>query len=257
MKTVLITGASSGIGLEFSHIFAKNYYRVILVARDKDKLRALQKELHEKYGVEVVIVPKDLALTSAAEQVYTALKQANIEVDILVNNAGFGAYGKFSDIEPQRELEMINVNITSLTLLTKIFLKDMIERKHGKILNVASTASFVPGPMMTVYYATKAYVLSFSEALAEELSGTGITVTTLCPGPTQSGFQKAANIEDSRLFKNKKIPTSKEVAEYGYDALMKGRRVAIHGTANKMMIQAIKFAPRKIITKIVKDMNEQ
>ena len=257
MKTVLITGASSGIGLEFSHIFAKNYYRLVLVARDREKLRVLQKELHEKYGVEVVIVPKDLSLTSAAEQIYNALSHENIEVDVLVNNAGFGAYGKFSDIDPQKEVEMITVNITTLTYLTKLFLPQMMARKHGRVLNVASTAAFQPGPLMAVYYATKAYVLSFSEALSEELEGTGVTVTALCPGPTASGFQKAADIEDSKLVKGKKIATSRQVAEYGYDALMKGKRVAIHGTMNKIMAFTTRFAPRKLVTKMVKKMQEK
>jgi len=257
MKTVLITGASSGIGYEFSHIFGKYYYRVILVSRDRERLRAIQKELHEKYGIEVVIIPKDLSLPSSTQEIFDMIKKENIDVDVLINNAGFGNLGKFSESDLKKELEMINVNISALTALTRLFLPEMIAKNHGKILNVASTAAFQPGPMMSVYYATKAYVLSFSEALSEELKGTGVTVTALCPGPTASNFQKTAGIQETKLIKGKRIATSKEVAEFGYDAMMKGKRIAVQGTMNKLMAYGVKFLPRRLVTRTVKKMHEK
>jgi hypothetical protein len=185
------------------------------------------------------------------------MEKNNIEINILVNNAGFGDYGWFSESDLIKNHEMVQVNIDALTQLTRFFLPDMIKRKEGKILNTASTAAFQPGPLMTVYYATKAYVLSFSEGLAEEVADKGITVTALCPGPTESNFQNNAHLGESKLIKGKKIATSKEVAEFGYHALMKGKRVAVHGTMNRFMAFSTRFAPRKFITKTVKNMQEK
>ena len=185
------------------------------------------------------------------------IKKENIDVDVLINNAGFGNLGKFSESDLKKELEMINVNISALTALTRLFLPEMIAKNHGKILNVASTAAFQPGPMMSVYYATKAYVLSFSEALSEELKGTGVTVTALCPGPTASNFQKTAGIQETKLIKGKRIATSKEVAEFGYDAMMKGKRIAVQGTMNKLMAYGVKFLHRRLVTRTVKKMHEK
>jgi short-subunit dehydrogenase len=254
-NATLITGASSGIGLEFAKIFARHGHNLILVARSEETLKSLKEHLEKNFGVDVKILVQDLKYYNAPQAIYDAVKLDNINVNILVNNAGFGTYGKFSDTNLEAELEMIQVNITALTHLTKLFLKDMITHNTGRVLNVASTASFQPGPLMAVYFASKSYVLSFSEALAEELSNTKIKITALCPGPTQTNFQKSANIDDGKLFGNKD-PTAKEVAEYGYDAMIQGKRVAVYGLKNKFLVQTTRFTPRNVITRIVKKMQE-
>jgi hypothetical protein len=251
MSHVLITGASSGIGLEFSKVFAKHGHNLVLVARSQETLITLKDHIEKSFGVDVKIIIKDLADPYSPKEIYDDVHKSGIKVNILVNNAGFGTYGKFVEQDLIVEHEMIQVNVDALTQLTKLFLKDMLEEKHGKILNVASTAAFQPGPFMAVYYATKAYVLSFSEALAEELRGTGITVTTLCPGPTKTNFQKEAKIDGGKLF-GKNIPTGKELAEYGYEAMVQGKRVTVYGFRNKVLAQASRFAPRKIITRMVR-----
>jgi len=255
-ETVLITGASGGIGYELAKQFAMNKYNLLLVARSKDKLEKLKDELEKKYMVKVNVIVKDLAKKNAATELFNQIQKENTNIDILVNNAGVGAYGKFYNIDWQRQEEMIQLNITALTELTRLFLPGMIERKKGKILNVASTAGFQPGPLMAVYYASKAFVLSFTEAIANELSGTNITVTALCPGPTESGFQKAASIEHVRLVRTGIVPTSEKVAAYGYKALMKGKRVAVEGNINKLLVFSLRFAPRNLITSIVRKLQE-
>ncbi|MES2765947.1 MAG: SDR family oxidoreductase [Bacteroidota bacterium] len=254
-KTALITGASGGIGLELARVFAKNHINLVVTARSKEALSILKSELENDYGISVKVITANLSEYENAEDIYNVLKSENIQVDYLVNNAGFGDYGKFHESDRAKQEAMINLNITALTSLTHLFLKDMIRRKNGKILNVASTAAFQPGPLMSVYYATKAFVLHFSEAIANELQGSGITVTALCPGPTESNFQKAANVENSPLFKGK-IPTSRDVAEYGFKAMMAGKTVAIHGMKNKILRQAGRIAPRKILTAVVRKLQE-
>lgn len=255
-KTALITGASSGIGLELARIFAKNKTNFVLIARSGDKLKALSDELTKTTGVKVKVIAADLSILKNCDLLVDELKNENITVDFLVNNAGFGTSGFFTDTDLQKEVEMINLNITALTYLTKIFAKEMKLRGSGKIMNVSSTAAFQPGPLMAVYYATKAYVQSFSEALANELKGTGVTVTTLCPGPTASGFQYAANINNVRLVKGRKLPSSAEVALFGYNAMMKGKTVAVHGFINKIVAQSYRFLPRKLITSAVRKIQE-
>jgi len=257
MATALITGASSGIGLEFAEVFARNSYNLVLVARSAGKLDELSTKLSSKYGVSVKVIAKDLSNLAAVDEIAGMLKQANISIDVLINNAGFGDFGFFAETAWEKELEMINLNMASLTYMTKTLLPAMMQRKSGKILNVASTAAFQPGPLMAVYYATKAYVLSFSEAIANELQGTGVSVTALCPGPTTSGFQDKAAMNDSNLVKGKKLPTSKDVAEYGYAALMSGKTVAVHGAMNKMMAQSIRFTPRAVVRGLVRSMSER
>lgn len=252
-KTALVTGASSGIGRELSLILAGNNYDLILVARRPDMLESVRSEITSTTSSSVVIIPKDLSVYGAADDIFLQLKANGLAPDVLVNNAGFGLYGEFAETDWVKEKLMIDLNITALTHLTKLLLPGMVKRKSGKILNVASTAAFQPGPNMAVYFATKAYVLSFSEALAEELSDSGITVTALCPGPTASEFANVADMNDSRLFKGK-IPSAKEVARYGYDAMMKGQRVAIHGTRNYILVNAVRFSPRRLVTRIVKYM---
>jgi len=215
VRTALITGASSGIGLELAKIFAQNKINVVLVARSEDKLMQLAHDIKNQYGIAVAVLAKDLSDYNNSKEVFEHCNQQNIQIDYLVNNAGFGDFGFFADSDWDKQLQMINLNITTLTYLTRLFLPGMLERKYGKIMNVASTAAFQPGPTMSVYYATKAYVLHFSEAIANELEGTGVTVTALCPGATESGFQSVANLQESKMVKGKKLPSSEEVAKYG------------------------------------------
>jgi hypothetical protein len=252
----LITGASSGIGLEFAKIFAREGHNLILIARSKDTLEIVKEELSKKYSIEIKIIIKDLEFYSSPQEIYDEIKREEIYVNILINNAGFGTYGPFIKTDLDTELRMIQVNITALTHLTKLFLKDMIKNNSGRILNVASVAAFQPGPLMAVYYASKAYVLSFSEAIAEELKETKIRVTTLCPGPVKTNFAKVANANSIKSF-NSNIPSAKEVAEYGYKAMYTNQRVAIHSLKYKTLIQLIKFMPRKLVTKILKKIQEK
>ena len=251
-RTALITGASSGLGKEFAKIHASKGDNLVLVARSKDKLESLKFELEKQFGVSVSVIVKDLSDQYAPKAVYEQLKIQKIKVDYLINNAGFGDFGLFAETNWEKQLEMINVNITCLTYLTRLFLPDMIQNKFGKILNVASTAAFQPGPTMSVYFATKAFVLSFSEAIANELKGTGVTVTALCPGATATGFKAAASLDESNLFKGNQIATSKEVAEFGYSKMMEGKTVAIHGIVNNLMAQSVRFAPRSVVTTIAR-----
>jgi len=258
MKNVaLITGASSGIGLELAHMHASKGGDLVLVARSTTKLESLKKELNAAFGVSVLNIPKDLSIPDSAQEVYDQVIAAGIEVEYLINNAGFGDFGLYHETSWEKEEMMINLNILALTQLTKLFGSEMVRRKSGKIMNVSSTAAFQPGPLMAVYYATKSYVQSYSEALYEEWKPFGVSVTALCPGATATDFDKSANMEDSKLFKGKKLPTAQEVAEYGYKAMVKGEMTAIHGAMNTIMAQSVRFAPRKLILKIVKKMQEK
>src|SRR3954447_6416423 len=220
-ETALITGASSGIGLDLARLFAKDGCDVVLVARSEGKLRELAAELERDCGVTAHVIALDLARPNAAEALVQRLPA---DVDVLVNNAGFGVAGPFVETDLAKELEMIQVNIVALTQLTKLLLPKMVARRRGRVLNVASTAAFQPGPLMAVYYATKAYVLSFSEAIADELRDSGVTVTALCPGPTETGFAAVAGMDQTRLFTLMKPMTSAEVAKKGYEAMKRGRR---------------------------------
>jgi short-subunit dehydrogenase len=249
-KTVLITGASSGIGLEFAKIFASNGYNLVLNARNKVKLQEIADQLIEKHGIQATVLAKDLSLPNSAEELTAELMATNIHVDVLVNNAGFAAYGPFDETSWKEEKEMLQVNIMALTTLTKQLLPGMVKRNSGKILNVASTAAFQPGPLMAVYYATKAYVLSFSEAINYELRNTNVTVTALCPGATSTNFEKRASLEESRLFQAGAMDAH-EVARTGYNALMNDKRLSIPGFKNKALAQIIRFLPRKTILGIV------
>ena len=247
MKTALITGASSGIGYELAKIHAGKGGNLVLVARNKTILDQLKNELEKQYQIQVYTIGKDLSLPNAVQEVYEETTKQNIKVDYLINNAGFGTFGLFPISDWDKELQMLSLNVVALTELTKLYVKDMVKQKSGKIMNVASTAAFQPCPTMAVYGATKAYVLSFSEAVDNEVRDKGVTVTALCPGATTSGFQAAANMTDSKLFKNKKLPSSKDVAEYGYDAMLKGKAVAIHGTLNYLMANTVRFTPRALV----------
>jgi len=253
--TALVTGASSGIAADLARLFAKDGCDVVLVARSEGKLRELAAALGKELDITARVIAADLSKPNAAQQVVDAL--GGITIDTLVNNAGYGVSGPFAETDLEAELEMIQVNVVALTHLTKLLLPGMVARKRGRILNVASTAGFQPGPLMAVYYATKAYVLSFSEALAEELRDSGVMVTALCPGPTDTGFAAASNMESSRLFHLFRPMSAAKVAAYGYHALRRGKRVAVPGLRNRLMAQSLRVSPRTLVTKIVRKMQEK
>lgn len=250
MPTVLITGASSGIGLELARVFAQHGYGLVLVARNQKRLDEIAGELS---SVQVQVIAKDLSLPGAAEEITKAVPQ----IDVLVNNAGFGVFGKFIQTPLAEELNMMQLNMAALVSLTKLYLPVMVAAHNGRIMNVASTAAFQPGPLMAIYYATKAFVLSFSEALANELEGTGVTITALCPGPTESSFQERGKMQNSGLVKGKKMMDARTVAEAGYRALMAGKVIEIPGIKNKLLAQSIRVSPRGMVTKVVRSMQEE
>lgn len=252
----LVTGASSGIGLELATLFARDRHDLVLVARSRARLEDIGRAFAQEYGIAATVVARDLADPASPAAIASEVAARGLEVNALVNNAGFGVYGFFAETALERELEMIQVNVAALTHLTKLFLPGMIARGRGRILNVASTAAFQPGPLMAVYYATKAYVLSFSEALANETQGTGVTVTVLCPGPTITEFRKSAGLEDTRLFNNPFVLAAADAARAGYEGLKAGKRVVIPGVANAVMVQATRLAPRRITTAIARKIQE-
>ena len=251
---VLITGASEGLGQEFAKLFARNHYPLVLVARNKTRLDALAEELISTYHVDVRTISKDLSLSTAAEELKTAVEDQKIAVEILVNNAGFGIHELFHHSDWSATEAMLNLNMITLTHLTRLFLPEMIRRSHGKILNVASTAAFQPGPLMACYFASKAYVLSFTEALAEELRGTGVTVTAFCPGPTRTQFQKRANTENIR--ENSFSMEAAPAAEAAYRGLMKSKRLVIPGFTNKLLAALARLFPRPIVIRITRFLEE-
>jgi len=246
MPTALVTGASSGIGLEIARILAKDH-DVTLAARSADKLDALAAELG---GARVVAV--DLSEPAGPRRLVAELPA----VDVLVNNAGFADWSPFAEASESKLDEMIELNVGAPTRLARAYLPGMLERGTGRVMNLASTAAFQPGPLMAVYYATKAYVLSFTEALAEETRGTGVTVTALCPGPTASGFQAGAEMEQSKLVHGKKLPSAASVAAFGVKALQRGDVVAVPGFSNKMLAMSIRFSPRPVVRRLVHKMQE-
>jgi len=249
-QAALVTGASGGIGYELAKLFAHDHYNLILVARSGSKLAQFADELQRQFGVSVKAIPLDLAAPPAPQFLFDQLQREDVAVDILVNNAAYGKFGEFADIPLEETLGQIQLNVTALTHLTKLFLAPMIERRSGKIMNVASTAGFQPGPLMAVYYATKAYVIWFSEALANELKGSGVNVTCFCPGATETGFAKRADTESSRLFKQMGPMDAKTVAQDGYRGLMKGKGLVISGFHNWLLAESVRFAPRKVVTSI-------
>ncbi len=253
MSYTLITGASSGIGYELAKIFAKEGNNLILVARTVSKLEEIKKELETEYVVDVKVIAADLSKDGAASEIYNGTQ--GMEVENLINNAGFGDCSAFllSDLERQRS--MITVNVTALMELTYLYGNDMKNRGKGRILNVASIAAVCAGPYMSVYYASKSCVLSFSQAIAEELKGTGVTVTAICPGPVETGFEKAANLENSKMFTYFKPAEAVDVAKHGYDAMMKGRVVVFHGITVKLINITSKLFPRLLARKVTRSVN--
>lgn len=256
-RTALITGSSNGIGYELARIHASKGGDLILVARNLSRLQEIKEHFEKKYHVQVYIIGKDLSIASSAREIFEEIKDNHISVEYLINNAGFGNFGLFAETDWNRQEQMINLNVTALAYFTWLFLPEMIYRRSGKIMNVASVASFAPGPTMAVYYATKAFVLSFSEAIHNEVNEYDITVTALCPGPTQSGFQESASLQDSKLFSGKNIPAAREVAQFGYRSMMRGRMVAIHGFKNKILAHSVRLAPRSVVPKITRKIQEE
>jgi uncharacterized protein len=248
--TALITGASGGIGLELARIFAREGHNLVLVARSTEKLEALARELSGKYGIQTLALSSDLAAPTAPQQVYNQVSAENIEVNVLVNNAGVGNYGPFHENALETDLTVAQLNMITLTHLTRLFLPGMVQRKRGRILNVASTAAFLPGPLMAVYYASKHYVLALSEALAEELAGTGVTVATLCPGPTRTAFQDRAAMQESKLMQSGMMDVT-TVAEAGYRGLITGQRVIVPGLINQITAFLPRLLPRRFVTRMV------
>jgi short-subunit dehydrogenase len=254
--TALVTGASMGIGLELSRLFAAHGHDVVLVARSKQKLDELSRELSTKYGVRVLVITADLLDPAAPGRVADAVAREGITVEYLVNNAGFGAAAPFLETDPRRSLDMITLNIAALTHLTYLFAKGMRERGRGGVLNIASTAGFQPGPGMAVYYATKAYVVSFSEAIAQELAGTGVHVTSFCPGPVDTEFARIAGNHDSVLFK---LGAAKPdaVALHAYRSFMKRRVLVISGATNWLGVQLLRVSPRALVRKVAAWVNSK
>lgn len=257
MKTVLITGASGGIGYDLAEIFAQHQNNLVLVARNESRLLLIKSEWEQKYNIKILTLAVDLSLQSAPQEIFNLLQSKNCFVDVFVNNAGFGWKGNFAEMPASAALEMMQVNITSLVHLTRLILPQMMERKSGKILNVASTAAFQPGPEMAIYYAAKAFALSFSEALGEEVRTNGITVTALCPGPTNTNFQSRANMANTQLFRKMAVMNSKTVAAIGYRGLMNGKRVVVPGFINKVGVWSTRFVSRAMLMRAVKFMHKE
>lgn len=254
--TALITGASSGIGKQFAHIHASKGGDIVIVARRADKLEALKAELEDTYKVNVKVIVKDLTLPEAPKEIYDTISSEGIQIDYLINNAGFGGHGKFHERHWQDDLNMINLNIVALTALTRSFLPEMVERDSGKILNVSSTASFMPGPLQAVYFATKSYVTFFSNAIAEELHDTKVTVTTLMPGATETEFAQTSGMDKTDLFKDTFSP--KTVAMDGYNGMINGDLDVVSGLtfSQKMMMKMIPVTPKRTLLKQVRKMQE-
>lgn len=254
-RTALVTGASAGLGREIAQLFAKDGHDVVVVARNEDKLRALADDLGRTHGVKVHVIAADLADRRAPARIWEEATRLGLAVDFLVNNAGFGSNGPFVDLDLARELDMVQVNCAALLELTHRFVGPMRERKSGRVLNIASTAGFQPGPYMATYYATKAFVVSFTEALAVELHGSGVTVTCHCPGATATEFATSAGNKDTRLFQRSGVADAKSVALHAYRAMMAGKILSVHGALNWMAMEALRLAPRSIARSIAGGLN--
>jgi short-subunit dehydrogenase len=255
-KTALVTGASAGIGRELARLAAKDGHDLVVVARRRDRLEELAAELTAAHGVQVMVIDADLADRVTPANIVERLRAENKPVDFLINNAGFGTCGPFAKAVLDREVEMIHLNIRALVQLTHGFLPEMLARKSGRILNVASVAGFVPGPYMATYYASKSFVLSFTEALASELNGTGVSITASCPGPTETEFSAIAGSSTSKLFQ-RGVAGSAPVALHAYRAMMAGRVVALPGLMNKLIAQSTRIAPRVWLRAIVAGLNRK
>jgi short-subunit dehydrogenase len=254
-KTALVTGASAGLGAEFARLFARDGHDVVVVARRRDKLETLAAEIKAERGVGMHVLAEDLGEPGAGSRVARELARQGLEIEFLVNNAGFGGIGAFAQRDLSRELQMVHVNIVALVELTHGLLPAMIARRSGRILNLGSTAGFVPGPFMAVYYASKAFVNSFTEALSVELEGTGVTATVCCPGATATEFAHVAQNDKTALFKANVMP-ARDVAEEAYRAMMRGEPLSVIGLANKVRIASLRMAPRGIVRHIAAGLNK-
>ena len=254
-QTALITGASGGLGLEFAKIFSREGYDLLIIARREGILYKLKSELESQYHNHVEVFACDLARADAAYEVFNHTLEKNIQIDVLVNNAGFGDFGNFWTVDIQKQTHLLQVNIVTLVQLTRYFMPGMIERHYGKILNLSSVAAFCAGPKMSLYYASKEFVRSFSEAVAEEAEGTGVSVTALCPGPTATGFEKAAEMKDSKMFTFFRPADAKAVAEAGYKAMMKKKILLYYGASTKLMNIGARILPRSISRKFAGKIN--
>lgn len=255
-KVALITGASAGIGEALAGVFSRERNDLILSARRGDRLQEIADELHDRHAVDVHVIAADLAAPDGSKRLYEQVQQLGLEVEYLVNNAGFGTFGPFAETDVDRSMELVRLNVAAVTGLTALFLPAMVERGRGRIMNVASAAAFQPGPLMAAYYASKAYVLHFSEALAEELEGSGVTVTALCPGPVRTEFQDVADMHDSGLVAGKRLISVATVAEIGYRSMMYGKPIAIPGFMMKLTALSVRFAPRRLVAKFVRRLME-
>lgn len=255
-KTALITGASGGIGYEFSKILARNAYNLVLVSRTKEQLNAISKELENEYAIQTKVIPKDLSKSDAPQELYDEIVADGVEIAVLINNAGFGLNGKFVDISAEKQLELIQLNITSLTMLCKLFGADMVKKQSGRILNVASTAAFQAGPIMSTYYASKSYVLLFSEGINNEFAQDGVDVSVLCPGPTNTGFSDRAEMNDTKMLNVPWMMNAAEVAEIGYAGLMNRKKLIIPGVMNKILAFSSRLMPRSLLVLIARYLNQ-
>jgi hypothetical protein len=256
MSAALITGASTGIGRELADFAARDGYDLVLVARSESVLQAVAADIRRKWNKDSLIVAKDLTQPNAARDIVAAVEEARVDVEVLINNAGFGLVGKFWQLDEQQQIDMVQLNVTALTQMTRLFLPKLVQRKHGRIMNVSSTAAFQPGPLMAVYYATKAYVLSFSEAVHNEARDFGVTVTCLCPGPTQTEFDKRAGMGSSKLFSGGGVMSARKVAELGWNAMKRGKPLVITGTKNAVMAFGTRFAPISFTASMARKMQQ-
>ncbi|MBI2620202.1 MAG: SDR family oxidoreductase [Ignavibacteriales bacterium] len=255
-KTALVTGASSGIGYDLASLLAQNGYNVILVARSKEKLQALAHQAREMFGVSAKVIAKDLSDPSVPAQIFKELKRENISVDVLINNAGFGSLGAFVSLPTEEQLSQIRLNVLALVHLTKMFLPAMVQQGRGHVLNVASTAGFQAGPLMVSYYATKAFVISFSVGLAHEVRRSGVSVSVLCPGPTATGFQIRAGIRRNPLLQFTGLD-SRIVARAGYEGMMAGKTIIVPGVLNKLGTIVVRLFPMNFVARIVGTIQEK
>ncbi len=254
-KTALITGASSGLGLEFAKIYAREGYDLVVVARSVGKLYTLKSELEAQYDCHVWVLAQDLSQPDTAYEIFNYTLEENITIDALVNNAGFGDFGNFWEADAQRQTDLLQVNIMALVQLTRYFMPGMVERGHGSVLNLSSVAAFSAGPRMCLYYASKEFVRSFSEAIAEEVRDTGVTVTALCPGPTATGFEQAAQMKNSHMFSMFKPASAKDVAEAGFRAAQKGKVLCYYGLPTHAVNIAARLLPRSVCRRFMKKVN--
>jgi len=256
MGAALITGASGGIGYELAKLFARDGHNLLLVSRDGAKLEQVAREIKAAHRVRCTIFAGDLAVPGSPDALYAEIKKAPFDIEVLVNNAGFGSLGPFHERPLEEQLEMIQLNVTSLAHLTRLVLPEMVTRGRGRVVNVASIAAYQPGPFMAVYYATKAFVVSFSEAIANELHGTGVKVTAICPGPTTTGFGKRAGAESSNLFQKRMTMDAAAVARIGYEGMKRNKTVVITGGKNRLLVLGSRLVPRRLSANIARSLNE-